>query len=84
MPLTLTPAEVAELTRRERPAAQARVLRALGIPFKPHPTDPVLIVSRAAAEAVLGVKLEEPGDEPSEWEVNIDRIRQHGKAPVTQ
>jgi hypothetical protein len=81
MKLTLTPEEVAALTRRDRPAAQARVLRALGIPFRRHPTDSVVLVSRAAVEAVLWNS--STGDtvpkEPIEFDVNLEGIRNYGK-----
>lgn len=45
MALLLTPDELVELTDRERPKAQARVLQALGIPYQPRP-DGTLIVYR--------------------------------------
>jgi len=79
--ITLAAEEVAALTRRGRPAAQARVLRKLGIPFRRHPTDSAVLVSRAAVEAVLG-KWSTDGmapDEPVEFEVDIEGIRNHGK-----
>ena len=82
--MTLSPAEVAALTRRDRPTAQARVLRALGIPYREHPTDGVLIVARAAAEMALGVKLEALAEpEPGQWDVDTEGIRGHGKAPAS-
>ena len=51
--LILSPSDLAELTRRERPVAQARVLRRLGIPFKIHPVDGVLLVAKEAVSAAL-------------------------------
>lgn len=84
MTLTLTAAELAELTKRERPAAQARILRALGIPFRAHP-DGSLLVLRSAAEAALGTELpagKMPAGKP-EYEVDVEGIRQHGKTPAT-
>lgn len=54
MSFRLTDTELRELTDRKRPSAQAKVLTALGIPFRYHPIDGGLIVSTAAAEAVLG------------------------------
>ena len=56
-PLALTPADLEQITRRDRPTAQARIMRLLGIPFVVHKTDDNLIVSRAAAEAVLGAPI---------------------------
>ena len=81
MAITLDAEEVAALTRRDRPAAQARVLRALGIPFRLHPTDPVVLVSRAAVEGVLGnwSTDEDPTAKPALYEVDIEGIRNHGK-----
>lgn len=54
MAFVLTDEELEQVTHRFTAASQARVLTALGIPFKPHPTDRRLIVSRAAAEMILG------------------------------
>jgi hypothetical protein len=78
----LTDAEVAALTRRERPKAQARVLRLLGIPFAVHPTDGNLLVSRAAAEAALGAPIATTVQliPDNEYEVNTEAIR-HQQAP---
>lgn len=53
-PIVLTAGELEAITSRPRPSAQARVLTALGIPFKIHPYDRTLVVLRAAAEAALG------------------------------
>lgn len=49
----LSPAEVAELTGRQRYRAQARVLRGMGIAYEPRP-DGSLAVLRSHAEKVLG------------------------------
>lgn len=82
--MNLTPEELARLTRRDKPKAQARVLRALGIPFREHPFDAALLVSRTAAEAALGVTVEEASaKEPTDYEVNIAGIRAHGKTPAS-
>ena len=51
--MILSPSDLADLTRRERPAAQARILRRLGIPFKIHPVDGVLLVAKEAVSAAL-------------------------------
>ena len=88
-PLVLTAAELRELTRRDRPAAQARILRRLGIPYKEHPVDRCLLVARSAALAVIeGVPTKEAteseaGVESMAFAVNIQGIRNHGKTPRT-
>ena len=78
--MTLTQDEIAALTRRNRPTAQARVLRLLGVPFRAHPTDGVLLVSRAAAEKALGVAVEQAIAE--EFEVNVAGVLGHGTPTV--
>lgn len=75
MSLTLSPDELRELTRRDRPAAQARVLAALGVPFKAHPTDGVLVVSRMAAEKALGTTVEVQENQPIEWDLNMEGFK---------
>jgi hypothetical protein len=75
--MLLTEAELVALTRRDRPSAQARVLRRLGVPFRTHPSDGVLLVSRAAAEVALGAEVMR-GALPGEYEVNVKGIRGHG------
>lgn len=81
--VTLTPEELIAITRRERTSAQARVLHALGIPFREHPSDAVLLVSRAAAEAALGATIEKArahgSQQPTLYEVDVEGIRKHGK-----
>ena len=73
----LTQADLIALTRRNRPGAQARMLRQLGIPFRAHPTDGVLLVLRAAAERALGA---EPTAESAQgFEVDLEGIRTHGQ-----
>lgn len=47
--LTLTDAEIAEITHRVRPKAQARMLKALGIRHQARP-DGSLLVYRSAVE----------------------------------
>jgi hypothetical protein len=37
MSLTLSEKELYELTKKERPSAQAKVLAFMGIPYKPRP-----------------------------------------------
>src|ERR1700687_3522897 len=73
----LAPEELAALTRRDRPSAQARVLRLLGIPFAAPPSAGVLLVSRAAAEKALGLAIERAIAE--DFEVNVEGVRKHGQ-----
>jgi hypothetical protein len=49
----LTPAEVFELTHKQRAAAQAKVLNAMGITHKIRPDNTVLVL-RSHVETVLG------------------------------
>ena len=51
----LTDAELADATRRKRPSAQARALRAMGVPFRPR-LDGSLLVSRDALARVLSAE----------------------------
>lgn len=53
MSLTLTDAELVDLTRRERPSAQVRVLRHLGIEHRTRP-DGSIVVDRLHYEALVG------------------------------
>lgn len=76
--MILTPEELIAITRRDRPSAQARVLRLLGVPFAVHPADGVLIVARAAVEERLRVKV--GSDVAAEFSVNLEGVRAHGKA----
>lgn len=77
--LTLTEAELVEITRRERPSAQTRILKALGIPFAIHPVDGFVLVDRGAARAALGAPDVAANDEPPPT-VNLEafRSRKHG------
>ena len=80
--MILSPSDLAELTRRERPAAQARVLQRLGIPFKIHPSDGVLLVAKDAVIAALGAAATD--DVVPEFEVNVHALRErYGKAAPT-
>ena len=82
MQLILSASDLAELTRRERPTAQARVLRRLGIPYTIHPGDGVLLVARDAATAALGSVTTR--DVVPQFEVNVEAIRsRHGKVSQT-
>ncbi|HEV8552529.1 MAG TPA: DUF4224 domain-containing protein [Casimicrobiaceae bacterium] len=78
--MILTQDEIAALTRRDRPTAQARVLRLLRVAFRTHPTDGVLLVSRAAVEQALGVAVERAIEE--EFEVNVAGVLGHGTPTV--
>jgi hypothetical protein len=77
--IVLTPVDLEQITRRDRPKAQARVLRLLGIRFAVHPTDGNLIVSRAAAEVLLGAPMGPAPLEKQDYEVNVEEIRTHGQ-----
>lgn len=81
-PLILTADDLIAITRRTRPSGQRRVLDALDIPYRVHPFDGTLIVARAAVETMLGVQ---PGPEPEPvYEVNVEAIRNHGKASASR
>lgn len=77
--MILTAKELMELTLRRRPAAQARVLTNMGIPFHVHPADRVLLVSRAAVATKLGAISATVGDSPLEYEVDTLGMKCHGK-----
>ena len=84
--LMLSNQELVALTRRDRPTAQAKVLRVLGIPFRVHPTDGALLVSRTAAESVLANSSTDDLSlaQPVRYEVDIEGIRKHGKAATSR
>ena len=50
--LHLTDEELLSLTHLRRPSAQARALRAMGVPYRTRP-DGTLLVGRTAAERAL-------------------------------
>lgn len=75
--VTLSLSELVALTRRDRPSAQARILRLLGIPFATHPVDGTLIVSRAAAEKMLGAVADASESTAEAYEVNLEAMRGH-------
>lgn len=83
MSIILTSDQLIDLTRRKTPGAQARILRRLGIPYRAHPQDGVLLVPASAALSVLGADLEElRAREEDEYSVNTIGIQRHGtKAP---
>lgn len=56
--MILTSDELASLTARTRPAAQRRVLDALGVAYAVRP-DGTLIVARDPVERMLGVRNEQ-------------------------
>lgn len=74
MSLLLTAAELVELTKRDRPKAQARVLASMEIPFAVHPADGDVLVARSAATAYLTGKEGETDDAPPPT-VNLEPIR---------
>lgn len=78
--IVLSPTELAAMTKRERPKAQARVLRGLGVPFAAHP-DGTLLVSRASAEAVLGGRAANDETPPV---ANVDAIRGWGNGKAAR
>lgn len=73
----LTQSEIVDLTHRERHSAQARVLAALGVPFRVHPVDGYLIVARSAVQSALG-GMTAANDEPARYSVNLNALREHG------
>ena len=84
--VVLSEAQLHELTGRDRPRWQARILCELGIPFRTHPVSGRLLVSPKAVEAALGVSSSitrldaTPVSSPDEFQVNIEGVRAHGKA----
>lgn len=76
--MILTHDELAAVTRRTQPAAQARVLRRLGIPFRPHPIDGVLLVAKEAALKALGVEQLPAANDEAEYKVDTEALRNHG------
>lgn len=68
MSVCLTDKELAELTERERPSAQAKVLKALGIPYQARPGSGRLIVYRES------LPIGSPG-RPRQRTPNFDHIR---------
>lgn len=79
--MILTAAELRDLTKRERPKAQARILTKLGVPFAAHP-DGTLLVSRASAERALGGVVAANDEAPPV--VNLDAIRGWGNGKATR
>lgn len=65
MSLFLTDAELCELTRRKKAAAQARMLRRMKIDYIPHPEGP-----RVLRRHVEGAGVSEDG-----WEPDYSAIR---------
>lgn len=77
--LLLTDEEVVNLTKRHKPTLQARILGKMGIPFQPHPTDPVLLVARDAARAwLMGDDLPEDAPPTPNIAGLRERRRKHG------
>ena len=57
--MILTPAEIAELTQRKQRAAQARELRALGVPYRVR-TDGSIVVFRRDVDEPAAQKRQAP------------------------
>lgn len=76
--MILSAKELQELTRRERPGAQSRVLRHLGIAFHVHP-DGALIVGREVVATKLGGQLTSETKLSMQYEVDVRGIENHGK-----
>jgi len=53
-PLHLTDEELLSLTHLRRPSAQARALRAMGVPYRPRPDGTLLVGRLAAGRALAG------------------------------
>lgn len=60
MTLALTSDELIELTGKRRPTAQARVLRAMGIPFLPRPDGTLVVLHANLTVAGVASKAREP------------------------
>ena len=73
--MILTQIELLAITRRDRPSAQARVLKRLGIPFRVHPSDGILLVPRDAAKTALGGDVTPAANDPQAFEVNVNAMR---------
>jgi hypothetical protein len=75
--LILTDDEIRSLTRREQPAAQARVLDRLGIAFRRHPIDGVLLVPRDSTVKALGGEI--VLDAPRQYEIRREAFERRRK-----
>ena len=73
--MILTQTELVAITRRDRPSAQARVLRRLGIAFCVHPSDGILLVPRDAARTALGGEATPAANDQKTFEVNVSAMR---------
>ena len=81
--MLLTTDELRSLTNRTQPAAHARVLARLGVPFHRHPFDGTLVVVRTAVERVLGASVTN-NEQPEVFDVNLEAIRAHGSKAHTR
>lgn len=80
----LSQSDLLKFTGRARPTSQARILEELGIPYRFHPIDRTLIVSRAVVEAVLGGNETARETQAGEcYEVDVEGIRRHGKVTIS-
>lgn len=86
MSVILSRDELKELTRRTHRATQSRVLAALGIPFKLHPETGALLVSPRAVDEALGAKgaPAEAANDSTEYQVDVEALRGHGKASAAR
>lgn len=79
--MILTPAQLVSVTKKVRPKAQARVLRELGVPFKPRP-DGTLLVSQASVEAFIsGKPAANDADAPG---VDVNAIKEWGRGKTAR
>lgn len=88
--LILSQSELYELTGRERPKWQARILCELGIPYRLHPVTGRPLVSTKAVEALLSAgvdacgKADAPVVQDEEFSVDIEGIRSRGQTSASQ
>lgn len=66
----MTPEELADLTHKVRPSAQARILAAMGIEFKMRP-DKTLAVLRSHAEDVMSGRIQTAQRKPAKRQFTI-------------
>lgn len=76
--LVLEADELERITRRRRPAAQARILRMLGVPFARHPVDGTILVATTAAARALGDNAS-PASDQAPAAVNVEALRARGE-----
>lgn len=69
-PPWLTASELQSATSKKQPSAQARVLRALGIPFKRRPDGKLLVGREAVAAALAGTTAPKAASNGLAWSKN--------------